>query len=65
MLLSCLWSPAEIGLTSWLSCVTFLVFLSLFHIVPRVGVVLNCIVFILTYIFSHALSGVMYNVPVS
>ena len=48
LLLEALWSHAGKGLTSWLSFVLcsfvlcFLVFLSLFNMVSRPGVVLDC-----------------------
>ena len=38
-----LWSPAEKGLTSWLSCVVSTVSLSLAHWYPGSGVVLDYI----------------------
>ena len=38
-----LWSPAGKGLTSWLSFVVSTVSLSLSHLYPGSGVVLNCI----------------------
>ena len=38
-----LWSPAEKGLTSWLSFVVSAVSLSLFYWYPWSGVVLDCI----------------------
>ena len=38
-----LWSPAGKGLTSWLSFVVATVSLSLSHLCPGSGVVLNCI----------------------
>ena len=41
--LLCLWSPAEKGLTSWLSFVVSTVSLSLSHCYPGSGVVLDCI----------------------
>ena len=38
-----LWSPAGKGLTSWLSFVVSTVSLSLSHLYPGLGVVLDCI----------------------
>ena len=43
MFLTALWSPVGKGLTSWLSCICFLVFLSLSNMVSGSGLILDCI----------------------